>query len=145
MKNGQQLAVFFVNSSAHVRSSNLVLFFLQEDVEVADPKGAVKAAAADDEDEDEDEDLLTFGQKDDQAAPTASKGTCRFYDATITYDIYYNSPRLYLRGYAEVFLSCYTFSLSFPLDPVSSQSPGWSYTAHNDTNPRGHERGLSHL
>jgi ubiquitin-like-conjugating enzyme ATG3 len=42
-----------------------------------------------------------FDFEDDSAVSTTKKELYRTYDATITYDLYYNSPRLYLMGKDE--------------------------------------------
>ncbi|KAK2964240.1 putative autophagocytosis associated protein [Blattamonas nauphoetae] len=50
-------------------------------------------------DEDDDEDIFNFDEDDPNAAPTTN--AFRRYDATICFDIYYLSPRLFLYGYDE--------------------------------------------
>ncbi|KAH7832528.1 Autophagy-related protein 3 C (Atg3C) [Monocercomonoides exilis] len=57
------------------------------------------SSASPSEGDDEDDDYMDFS--DESSAPTSTSTGFRTYDATIVYDIYYNSPRLFLKGYAE--------------------------------------------
>ncbi|KAH7815099.1 Autophagy-related protein 3 B (Atg3B) [Monocercomonoides exilis] len=69
------------------------------DEDVSKPAEAASSSAAPSSSSDDEDDMFDFS--DSSSAPSSAGPSFRTYDATITYDIYYYSPRLYLKGYAE--------------------------------------------
>lgn len=121
-------------------------------VNTAHPTGGSSGGDGDDDDDDDEFADMTQFDEDSaavsapSAAPAAAPATksasgpttlsTRTYDITITYDKYYQTPRVYFRGYDEVCSVPCLSSASHPNAPTESQC------AHRRADIRGCDAGL---